>query len=503
MTTAAAPLLDPASPPPLGKRAARGAAWIGLSFGVTRVVSLVNSVVLARLLVPADFGIVAMASLMLAFVGPFQDSGLEQAFIAKTDRVREAAATIAWTTPVTGVLVYVVAAASAPLVAWLFRTPAVVPVVHVLALNFVLRGLAIAPMGILSKELAFRAKAMVAIASAVADLGVGVGLALAGAGYWSLVGAQLAATAVAGAAAWVLAPWRPRGRFSFARLREMAPFGRHMVAGNFLGFLGSYLDNITVGRTLGSEALGLYGVAFKWGQLPPQALSATVTQVAFPSFVAVRGDAGRFRAAYLRVVRTVSSISLPASLGLWVIAPALIHTLYPARWNGMIAPLRIFAFFGLVNAIVGTTGDVFKAANRPGWIPGLAIVHFPVLVLALWLLIGYGPSGAATALLLAALASGSVAIPAALHLLGVSLGDFLATLAPQAIAAVAMAGVLHVVARALADAPAAVTLVTLAVAGVATYAVALFLCGRDTFEALVTTVRDALPARPRSATRAV
>ena len=235
-------------------------------------------------------------------------------------------------------------------------------------------------------------------------------LALRGAGYWSLVGAQLARATVTGVAAWWLAPWKPLGWFAWARFREMARFGRHMVAGNLLGLLGSYLDNIVVGRWLGAEALGLYGTAFRWGRLPAQALGTTANQVAFPSYVAVQAEPARLKAAYLRVLHTVSTLALPASLGLLVIAPVLVATLYPPRWAGMVAPLQIFAIFGLVNALVATTGDVFKAAGRPGWIPGLAVVHLPSLAVALWFLTAYGPAGAASGLLLATLVSGAVAL---------------------------------------------------------------------------------------------
>src|SRR5262249_24793548 len=164
-------------------------------------------------------------------------------------------------------------------------------------------------------------------------------LALRGAGYWSLVGAQLARATVTVLAAWWLAPWKPLGRFVWARFREMARFGRHMVAGNLLGLLGSYLDNIVVGRWLGAEALGIYGTAFRWGRLPAQALGTTANQVAFPSYVAVQAEPARLKAAYLRVLHAVSTLALPASLGLLVVAPVLVTTLYPPRWAGIVAPL--------------------------------------------------------------------------------------------------------------------------------------------------------------------
>jgi polysaccharide transporter, PST family len=483
----------PASPTPaLGRRAARGAAWIAFSFGATQVLAIATNLLLARVLSPQDFGLVAMANLLLAFAGPFHDSGLLPAFVALKDRVRESAATIAWSTPVTGLGVAAVTVLAAPLAGALFARPDVVPVIRVLALVFVLNGLAVAPLAVISRELAFRSKAAVAIIAALTEGIVGIGLALRGAGYWSLVGAQLARAAVTGLAAWWLAPWKPLGRFAWARFREMARFGRHMVAGNLLGLLGSYLDNIVVGRWLGAEALGLYGTAFRWGRLPSQALGTTVNQVAFPSYVAVSAEPARLKAAYLRVLRTVSTLVLPASLGLLVIAPVLVASLYPPRWAGMVTPLQIFAVFGLVNAIVATTGDVFKAADRPGWIPGLAVVHLPSLAVALWVLTPYGPAGAASGLLLATVVSGAVALTAAFRLLGVSMRELAGTVGPPASAALVMAAAVEGLRRALAATPGIATLLVLVAVGVLVYAAALRLLGRERWHELTATVRDAI-----------
>src|SRR5262249_53978303 len=136
-----------------------------------------------------------------------------------------------------------------------------------------------------------------------------------GGGCWSRGGGQVGGATWTGLAAWWLAPWKPLGRFAWAWFREMARFGRHMVAGNLLGLLGSYLDNIVVGRWLGAEALGLYGTAFRWGRLPSQALGTTANQVAFPSYVAVQAEPARLKAAYLRVLHTVRPPRLGGAAG--------------------------------------------------------------------------------------------------------------------------------------------------------------------------------------------
>jgi PST family polysaccharide transporter len=467
----------------------RGIAWMGSSYALGQGVSLATTVFLARVLVPADFGVVAIANLMLALVGPFYDSGLSAAFVARRGAVRAYAATLAWSTPVSGALAWGAVVLAAPLVGWAFATPAVVPVMRVLGAGLVLRGIAAAPLAILSKELAFRSRSGAVVTGIVVEAAVSIALAASGHGLWALVGGQLAGAAAVAVMAWTIVPWRPRARFSRARLRRLWRYGRHMTAGNLLGFLGSYLDNILVGRLLGAGALGLYGAAFRWGRLPGLALGAVLGPVAFPTYVLVRDDPARLRAGYLRLVRALATVSIPAGVGLAVVAPALVRALYGPAWEGMIAPLQVFAFFGIVNSVVGTTGEVFKALDRPGWIPGLAAVHLPALSVLLWLLAPRGPAWAALALTLAAVLSGSVALGGALRLLGLGPRALLAALATPLAAAAVMATAALAVGRALAGAAAPIELALVSLSGALAYVGALAVLDRPRLVELTSAVR--------------
>jgi PST family polysaccharide transporter len=207
---------------------------------------------------------------------------------------------------------------------------------RVLALAFLLNGLAAAPLAVISRELAFRAKATVAIAAALTEGTFGIVLALRGAGYWSLVGAQLAGAAMTGVAAWWLAPWKPLGRFVWAPPRDGA-LRPAQVAGTCSV---CWVRTSTTSSSAAGSAprRSVSGTAFRWGRLSPQALGTIANQVAFPSYVAVRGRA-RARAP-ISAYCAPCALALPASLGLVVVAPVLVATLYPPRWAGMVTPPR-------------------------------------------------------------------------------------------------------------------------------------------------------------------
>jgi O-antigen/teichoic acid export membrane protein len=488
---------------PLGLRAARGAAALAVASALGQAIALGTSLVLARILSPGDFGLVAMANLLLAFVVPLNDSGLATAFVARGEQARDYAATLAWGTIGSGLLAGLLVAASAPLVAVAFAQPALADVTRALAVTFAFRGIAAAPLAVLTRELAFERRAVTTLGGTLVESITSIACAYHGAGAWALVFGQIAGGATTACLAWLVAPWRPWGAFSAARLWEMSRYGRHVVTANVLGYLGAYLDNIVVGRVLGAGALGLYGTAFRWGRLPATALGTIVSPVAFPSYVSLRDDPARFHRAYLRLVRTISSITLPAQTGLFLLAPLLVDALYPPAWHGMTTPLRVFAVFGLVNSIVATTGDVFKAANRPGWIAALAAVHLPTLGVGLWLLVGRGPGGAAAALAVAACASGAVAVPLALHVIALPLRRFVGALAPQALATAVMALVVGTVLGVVAPAPTLAALALVSALGAVTYVGALAAVDGAWLRELAETARLTVDRRvaPASASR--
>ena len=173
----------PAGPAPaLGVRAARGAAALAVASATGQAIALGTSLVLARILGPADFGLVALANLLLAFVGPLHDSGLATAFVAKGERPREYAATLAWGATASGIITAALVALAAPAVAAAFANPALVPVTRALAVTFAFRGLAAAPLAVLTRELAFGRRAVALVVAATAESAVSIGAALHGAG---------------------------------------------------------------------------------------------------------------------------------------------------------------------------------------------------------------------------------------------------------------------------------------------------------------------------------
>lgn len=463
--------------PTLGAAARSGARWTAGAFYVETVVRFGISIALARLLAPADFGTMALAMAFVGFVALMQDSGLSSALVQHPEPVAPAATTVLVLTTTGGVLLAGASWVLAPVIAGLADSPQVTPLLRALGMLFMVRGLSNPPRALLQRAMRFRVLAAIEVASTAAYGAAGLGFAAAGWGVWALVAAQIVSELVTAALVWRATAWRPRrADFDLHEARLLGAFGRHMVAASLLGLLHVQLPTLLVGRMLGAEILGLYWVAFRWAQLPINGFTFVASRVAYPVYARLRNEPGRFADGYLRVLETILTLAMPASVGLALVADALVGTLYDARWQAAVAPLRILACYGFFAAVAATTGEVFKGAGVPKWVTIYAILYNVVLGASL-LVLGstHGLPGIACATVLAPVVTSAVALSRVAHILGIPLRRMGGLLIAPALATAAMAAAVLLVSRALSDAGPGTRLATASATGALTYAMALWL----------------------------
>jgi lipopolysaccharide exporter len=287
----------------------------------------------------------------------------------------------------------------------------------------------------------FRDTAAIDVAGTAVYGVVGMALAARGHGVWSLVHAQLACELTRSAVAFLRSPLRfERACLDLGVLRDLARFGRHVVAANALGMLQLQLPAMVVGKLLGATSLGLYEMALRWAWMPVQGVTHVAGRVSFPAFARLRDRPDELAAGYARAFQGIVLLALPAGVGLALAADPLIRTLYGARWDGAIAPLRVLAFTGLFHALAATTGEVFKGIGRPGFVTGLAVVYDVVLVVALWLLgMEAGLLGVAVATLVAPLVTAIAAMAVLAQLVPVRGTTLARIVARAAVASAVMA----------------------------------------------------------------
>lgn len=469
----------------LAGRTVRGAFWSYGSFVLSKAVVLLATAILARLLTPREFGIVAVATLVVSFLAVVQGLGLGSALIQRRGNIDRASNVVFTLNLMLGVVLTIAVFIAAPSVAGYFHEPGAVPLLRALGLTFVVEALGSIHLVRLQRDLRFRRMFIPDAGRSIVKGAVSVGFAAAGMGAWSLVLGQLAGVAAGVVLAWAVMPWRPRFVVDLGLARKLIAYGLPLFGVSLMWVLSVNLDYVVIGRQLGSEELGIYTLAYRLPELLVVSLMVGVNRVIFPALATVQESRDNLRRGFLTTTHFVVLITVPISLGLAIVADPIVRVTLGSEWVDAIPVMRILAIFVLVSSMMNADGDVYKAVGRPGVLLKLAVLHIAVLIPALLIGIQYGLVGVALAHLATTIVTRVVRTAMISRFLEIPI----ATIASQWTSALIGGAVLAVAAGiALYLTAGASTIVSLAaavVAGAVGYLTVLFVLERDNILALV------------------
>ena len=459
---------------PIETRIVRSSGWVAIGFGGAQVLTLLSMLVLARLLEPAAFGLLALTWVFLTLLEQVQASGLGAALVYRRADLEASAASVLVYSPVLALVLYGATFGLAPVLAGWFDAPALTSVLRVMGVLLLIRSLSIVPAALLERELDFRSIAKAELAGALTQVGLAVGLAVAGAGVWSLVAGYLAGFTIQGALLWALVPWRPSPRnASWSILREMIGYGRFVGAAHIVNLVNRTFDNVVVGRVLGTAALGLYAVSFRIASSPANVISQILGRAMFSAYSQLRGDLAACRHAYVLNLQRVTLLALPLSVTLTVAAEPIVLGILGPRWLDAVPALRILAVYGLVKSLAATCGAVWLGRGRPQNDLIAQSAHAVLLVPAVLLLTPpFGLVGAACAMLLVDVLTGLPALLVTMRMLELRPAAAVRALAPALLCSLLLAGALALLLPAQDALPAAAALALVVGAGAVVYAVA-------------------------------
>ncbi len=352
---------------PLRRRVITGVKWGTLSAGVLFVLGLVQTAVLARLLTPSDFGLMAASLVVIGLARAFADLGLSSAIVAKQVRDHNTLSSLYWASLIAGFGVFVVVLALTPLMVRFFRQPELYHILPWAALSFL-----IIPIGqqfqmLLQMDLHVDRLVKVDIVAAVVSLAVGIGSALAGEGALALVFSYLARVGTTSLlfAIWGWRHWRPRLRLRRADLDGYISFGLYQMGERTANYLSANVDYLLIGRYIGVKALGSYSVAYQLVVKPVFELNPILTRVAFPAFAKKQKDNDALARGYIEVTRLIGFIVVPTMAAVAVLAPVLVPVLFGPQWSSSIVLLQILAVVGVTRALTSPVGDLVLAMGRP------------------------------------------------------------------------------------------------------------------------------------------
>ena len=417
--------------PDLGTTAARAVVWNYASFASGKVLVLVTMAILARLLTPADFGMVGFATLVIAHLSVLQNLGLGPAVIQRRGDIEEAAQTVFVINLVLGAFFTVVTILAAPLVAAFFDEPLVPPLLRVLAFSFILESLGSMHEILLQRNLAFRRKLIPDLGRAIAHGGVAITTAVTGLGVWALVWGQLAGIIVYVVLTWMVIPWRPTYRFHRHLIRPLTRFGVPLVLTDIEYAIWSNLDYVIVGRLLGDAALGMYTIAYRLPELLVQSVWRVLANAIFPVFSRIQDDMEALRRGFLATIRYTQIAIVPLCIGMFITAEPAVEFIFGDQWGAVVPVLRVMAVFTLVGSIGVNVGDVYKAMGRPDILAKLSVMELGILFPALLYGSRFGIVGVAWAHAAVATVDTIIRLIVARFVIGISIRDVVRQLVPS------------------------------------------------------------------------
>ena len=328
----------------LKNKTVKGVFWSAVERFSVAGISFLFGLVLARLLSPSDYGVIAMLNIFMAISQTFIDSGFSSALIRKPDRTETDNATAFYFNIVVGVVCYLVLFGAAPLIARFYDEPILVPVTRVIGLNLLLNSLCVVQQALLTVRIDFKTQAKISLTATILSGIIGIVLAYKGYGVWALVVQSVSAALFRMVLLWLLAQWRPQARFSKSSFRVLFSYGSKLLASGLLDTVYNNLYTIVIGKKFTSASLGVYARADHLAQFPAVNITGILQRVTFPVLSTIQTEDERLRVNYRKFLRLSAYVVFPLMMGLAAVADPLIRWILTDKWEAAIPLLQILCF---------------------------------------------------------------------------------------------------------------------------------------------------------------
>jgi O-antigen/teichoic acid export membrane protein len=339
-----------------------GSLWMVAMRWSIRCIGLISTILLARILVPQDFGLVAIATIMVGLLDTLSSFGVDLALIKNADATRRHFDT-AWTIQaIQGTGVALLLVLTAPLAAWYFHEPRVVSLVRFLAIGVAIGGFANIGVVAFRKDLDFGLEYRFSVYKKIISFAVTLGLALTLRNYWALAAGIVVSQVLGVFLSYRMHPYRPK--FSMEAVSEIWSFSQGMLLVNVGHYAYEKGDEMVVGNLSGPGQMGLYTVAYEISNLPTTEMLFPISRALFPGYAKLVAEPDRLVKAYLNVLAFVSTFSVAAGFGIALVAADLTSIMLGSKWMDAVPLIQWLAFFGVLRAIYGQAGNVLLALGR-------------------------------------------------------------------------------------------------------------------------------------------
>ena len=349
-------------------QAVAGVKWNSFEMALRVIVQFITLAILARLLSPADFGLLAMVTVITGFATAFANFGLSSAIIYRQDATREQLSSLYWLSIAAGWIVFIAILIATPFIERYYNEPDLAPILFGVSVTFLIIPLGQQFQDILRRKLRFNTLALVNIAQNMAYAVVAITLAFADFGVMSLVWATIARASTGAVLLLIVAArnhWLPSLHFRRSDLDGFVQFGLFQMGERAINYLSANVDYLIIGRFLGAEQLGFYTLAFNLMRVPLSYINPIIVNVAFPAFARFQHQNDVLRRGYIKVLQFLSVIIFPLMAGMFVVAPLFIPVVYGDNWMPAVPIVQIFCLLGVVKSLGNPIGSLLLAKGRP------------------------------------------------------------------------------------------------------------------------------------------
>ena len=347
--------------------------------------TILSTAILARLLTPSDFGLVAMITAVTGLLSSLKDAGLATPTIQRAEISHAQVSNLFWINVGVSAVFTLLVAAAAPLIVWLYRSPQLLPLTLALAVTFFIDGLSVQHLALLSRQMKFASLARIEVGALLFGQLAGIGCAAAGCGAWSLVAATLATSLCGMVLAWSTSRWRPQMPKRGSGTRPLVSFGASLTAANSLSYLVRNVDNFLIGRMYGATTVGLYSRAAALLRRPVDQLLGPVTAVVQPTLSRLQNEPERYRRTFMQLFEFIALVALPVTGAMAALARPVVLVLLGPKWEAAAVLFAAFSIVTLYSPLACSAFWIFESQGR-GWdmfrsnsyLSTLAIISFVV-----------------------------------------------------------------------------------------------------------------------------
>jgi len=348
-----------------------------------QAVQLIIQIILARLLEPAQFGLIGMLIIFTAVAQSIMDSGFGSALIQKKDADQTDSSSIFFFNLFLGVILALVLYLAAPLIAQFYLQPELIPITRVLSLTLVINAFSLVQRALLAKKLDFKTQMKISLLAVAASGVIGIIMAYQGFGVWSLVAQMVSKSLFQAIFLWIFNDWRPTAVFNVSSLRSMFSFGSKLLISGLIDTIFNNIYQTFIGRVYSPADLGFYSKAKSIETAAIQATSSSLGQVLFPSLVHLQDDVESLKKAYRKTIRLSLFLHFPLMIGLWAIADPLFRLLLTDKWAQSIPYFQLLCIAGLLYPLHVLNLNILKVKGRSDLFLRLEVIKRVLVVVAI------------------------------------------------------------------------------------------------------------------------